>query len=77
MKPITLRQALFLCIEALLENKEPPQLYLRDGDSNYHIINEIDVLDDRIRCNDTYWDYYECVMRTEGGVDHKLFVGDK
>ena len=76
MKPITLKEALVLCAEALLKNKEPPQLYLKDGYSHYHNVNEIDVLDDRIRCDDTYWDYYDYIMKTEGGTEHKLFVKD-
>ena len=76
MKPITLKKALTLYVDSILENNTVPQLYLKDGDNHYHNVDEIDLTDDRIRCDDTYWDYYEYIMDTEGGTDHKLFIED-
>lgn len=74
MKPITLKKALNLYVDAVLENDLAPQLYLKDENSYYHNVDEIDLNGDRIRCDDTYWDYYEYIMEAEGGKDHKLFV---
>lgn len=74
MKPITLKKALSLYVDAVLENDLAPQLYLKDENGYYHNVDEIDLNDDRIRCDDTYWDYYEYIMEVEGGKDHKLFI---
>lgn len=76
MKPITLKEVLILCADALLENKETPQLYLKDGDNQYHGIYDIDLLDDRIRCNDDYWDYYKYILEKENLGDYQLFITD-
>lgn len=67
MKPITLKKAMALYVDAVLENSATPLLFLRDGDGHYHKLSEIDLLGDRICCDDSYWDYYEFIMEAECG----------
>ena len=75
MKSITLKRALLLYVDAVLENNTVPSLYLKDGDNHYHEVDEIDLNDARMRCNDGYWDYYEYIMETEdSGENQKLFI---
>ena len=74
MKPITLKEALMIYVEAVLADGPAPQLYLKDGDKHYHNVYEIDLMRDRICCEDGYWDYYEFIMQTEGREDHELFI---
>lgn len=49
MKPITLKKALSLYVDAVLENDLAPQLYLKDENGYYHNVDEIDLNDDRIK----------------------------
>ena len=74
MKPITLKKALMLYIDVVCENNIAPLLYLKDGDNHYHNVSYIDIADDKIYCDDDYWDYYDYIMEVEGGANHKLFV---
>lgn len=74
MKPITLKEALLIYVEAVLVDGPAPQLYLKDGDNHYHNVGEIDLIRDRMCCDDGYWDYYEFIVKTEGGENHKLFI---
>lgn len=77
MKPITLKKALYMYVDALLENDIAPQLYLKGGDKRFHNIDQIDIMRDRICSNDGYWEYYEFILQYEGGENHLLFVEDK
>lgn len=43
MKPITLKKALLLYVDTVLENGTAPKLYLKDGDNHYHNVDEIDL----------------------------------
>lgn len=75
MKPITLRKALILCCDTLLEMRElNVNLFLKDGDGNYHKVSEIDLMRDRVCCEDEYFDDYEFILAVEGGEHHKLFI---
>ncbi len=73
MKPITLKKALSLCVDALLEDNVAPQLYFRDG-HNYHSVDQFDIMRDRVCCDDGHWEYYEFILQYEGGSDHLLFI---
>lgn len=74
MKPITLKEALLIYIDAVLANGPAPQLYLKDGDKHYHSVDEIDLMREKMCCDDGYWDYYEFILQAEGGEKHKLFI---
>lgn len=74
MKPITLKEALLIYVDAVLTDEPAPQLYLKDGDNHYHNVDEIDLVRDRIVCDDTYWDYYEYILQSESEENHKLFI---
>lgn len=74
MRPITLKEALLIYVDAVLKNTWAPQLYLKDGDAHYHNIDEIDLVRDRIVCDDTYWDYYKYILKAESEEKHKLFI---
>ena len=71
MKPITLKEALLIYVDAVLTNGPAPQLYLKDGDKHYHNVDEIDLMRDRICCDDEYWEF---ILQAEGGEKHKLFI---
>lgn len=74
MKPITLKEALLIYVNAVLVDGPAPQLYLKDGDNHYHNVDEIDLMREKICCDDEYWDYYKFILQTEGGANHKLFI---
>jgi hypothetical protein len=74
MKPITLKKALALYVDALLENNIAPQLYFRDGYNHYHSVDQFDIARDRLQSDDGWWEYYEYILQYEGGRDHLLFV---
>jgi hypothetical protein len=74
MKPITLKEALLIYVDAVLVDGPAPLLYLKDGDNHYHNVDEIDLIRDRMCCDDGYWDYYEFVLEAEGREDHTLFI---
>ena len=74
MKPITLKEALLIYVDAVLVDGPAPLLYLKDMDNRYHNVDEIDLIQDRMCCDDGYWDYYEYIVDTENTKIHKLFV---
>lgn len=74
MKPITLKEALLIYVDAVLVDGPAPHLYLKDMDNRYHNVNEIDLIRDRMCCDDGYWDYYEYIVDTENTKIHKLFI---
>lgn len=74
MKPITLKEALLTYVKAVLADGPAPNLYLKDGDKHYHNVDEIDLMRDRICCDDGYWNYYEFILQVEGGEEHELFI---
>lgn len=74
MKPITLKEALLIYVDAVLKNSWAPQLYLKDEVDNYHGVDAIDLARDRLCCDDGYWDYYEYIVEAEGSENHKLFI---
>ncbi len=78
MKPITLKEALLIYVDAVLVNGPAPQLHLKDPDGHYHGIDIIDLNRDRMHCYDGYWDYYEFILeREESGEGHTLFVEEE
>lgn len=74
MKPITLKRALTLYVDALLENNTVPSLYFKDGYNHYHSVDQFDIIRDRLCSDNGYWEYYEYILQHEGGSDHLLFV---
>lgn len=75
MKPITLKEALSIYVEAVLKNSWAPQLYLKDEINGYHSVDDIDLARDRLRCDDGHWEYYEYILkREESGEGQILFV---
>lgn len=77
MKPITLKEALLIYVNAVLENNDAPNLYLKDGDHHYHRVDEIDLNRYEMCCDDGYDDYYKYILKTEGSENHKLFVEEE
>lgn len=52
------------CIQVVSQaviSKHPllQRVYLRDGDGGFHEVEQIDLFDDRFRCFDGYFDYYD------------------
>ena len=74
MKPITLKEALSIYVKAVLIDGWAPQLYLKDGDDHYHSVSEIDLVRNRMVCDDTYWDYYNSILQAEDDKDYRLFI---
>lgn len=75
MKPITLKEALLIYVNAVLKNSWAPQLYLRDEIGGHHSVDDIDLARDRLRCDDGHWEYYEYILeREESGEGQILFV---
>lgn len=72
-KAITLNHFLKMYVDSVLEQEEPFVACLKDGDGNFHKITEVDLLRDRICCDDEFFDYYEYIMENELGENHKLF----
>lgn len=75
MKPITLEEALSIYVKAVLIDGPAPQLYLKSSmDNHFHNVDEIDLMRDRMCCDDGYWDYYEYIVDAENTTIHKLFI---
>lgn len=39
--------------------------YLKDGDGDFHLINNADLMDSRFRCDDNYWDEYTWIQNDD------------
>lgn len=74
MKPITLKEALLIYVDAVLTDSQAPNLYLKDGADLYHDIDEIDLNRYGIHCDDGYYDTYEYILEVENSEAHKLFI---
>jgi hypothetical protein len=55
LKKIDLSNLLLDLVNKKINNEELPEIYIRDGDKIFHKVSEIDLLSDRIRCEDDYW----------------------
>lgn len=56
-----------------LVNDEPTNfnnIYLKDEDENFHKVIQVDLMGDRFRCRDGYWDGYNWIMQD----DTRLYV---
>jgi hypothetical protein len=72
MTKTTLAELLHILISCLVINQSfNKKIYLKDGEDNWHIVTEIDLMSDRFRCEDGYFDYYECI-----DAIGNLYVGD-
>lgn len=74
LKPITLEEALSIYVHAVIIDSWAPRLYLKDEIGDYHSVDVIDLARDRLRCDDGYWDYYNCILQAEDEKDYKLFI---
>ena len=75
MKPITLKEALSIYVDAVLKNSWAPRLYLKDEVDDYHEVDTIDLSKYGLRCDDGHWEHYEYILeREESGEGQILFV---
>ena len=74
MKSITLREALLIYIDYVLENSTNPNLYLKDLAGQYHLIDTIDLNKSGMICDDGYYDTYKYILEVEKLGKHKLFI---
>lgn len=62
MTKITLAELLHILTSCVVTNQSfNKNIYLKDGECNFHTVSEIDLISDRIRCEDGYFDYYEYI----------------
>lgn len=57
----------------MLVNDEPTSfdnIYLKDGNGNFHKVIQADLMDNRFRCDDDYWDDYDWIKED----DTRLYV---
>ena len=40
-------------------------IYIKDGDDNFHKVQEADLMDSRFRCEDGYFDEYEWIKEDD------------
>jgi hypothetical protein len=78
MKPITLKEALLIYVNAVLNNSDAPSLYLKDEIDDYHQIDTIDLSRYGVRCDDGHWESYEYILeREKSGEGQILFVEEE
>lgn len=62
MTTITLAELLHILTSCIVTNQPfDKNIYLKDGEDNFHTVSEIDLMSDRFRCEDGYFDYYEYI----------------
>jgi hypothetical protein len=75
MKPITLKEALMIYVDATLVDGWAPQLYLKDEIDDYHQVDEIDLSRYGLRCFDGHWESYKYILEREESEEGQiLFV---
>ena len=74
MKPITLKGALSIYVDAVLTNSQAPKLYLKDCHNQYHEVDDFDLMRYGMCCDDGYWADYKYILELEGSVDHKIYI---
>lgn len=74
MRPIGLRLYLSKLITGAVCGASSGNGYLRDGDGGYHKIAEVDLMRDRIICEDGFWSCYEWIEQNERSDEHELFI---
>jgi hypothetical protein len=48
--------------------------YIKDNDGAYHRISEVDLLRDRIMCDDRFWYCYDWIVEDENEGKERLFI---
>jgi hypothetical protein len=51
--------------DAINERKVSLMGYLKDDEGEYHKIEDVDLLRDRIICNDGYWECYSWIVEKD------------
>ena len=77
MKPITLEEALTKYVHAILTDGWAPWLYLKDERGNYHEVDSVDLMDEKLRSDDGYYDYCEWILEGEDEKEYRLFVKEE
>ena len=68
MTPVTINEIVTHYLSVICdESFNDRNFYLKDGYSNYHRISEVDVMSDRICCDDGFYDYWEYIAE-RGGI---------
>jgi hypothetical protein len=74
MRSIDLRSYLELLSDKVIYQESKEIIgYLRDTDGKYHKISEVDLMRDRICCEDRYWDSFEGILEEKD----RLFIETK
>jgi hypothetical protein len=77
MKEIELKQLIRMLaanIDKEFSKREYPTVYIKDNEKQYHIVNELDLYTDRIKCDDGYWFCYEWIYSDEIEGNVRLFI---
>lgn len=72
MKPITLKEALLIYVDAVLKNAWAPQLFLQDEIGDYHSVDTIDLSKMGMRCDDGHWEHYEYILEREESEEGQI-----
>ena len=76
MQKITLKEMFEdLTKRIVIRDNSIPNLYYKE-DSRYHLIDSVNLFNDRITCEDGYWIYYDYLVQDEKENIYDLYIDD-